>query len=85
MLGQSPATAPLRRQARDLAGVHVGRVDQAPARIDRRVVEQPPHRPRAGGGEAFLHLLRLLGGVDVDRAVEAGDARAASPASPRAG
>jgi hypothetical protein len=28
----------------------------------RRVVQQPAHRPSTGGREAFLDLLRLLGG-----------------------
>ena len=50
----------------------MGRVDQAPAGIDRRVVQQPLHRPGAGGGEAFRHLLQLLGGVDMDRAGQGG-------------
>ena len=42
-------------------------VDQAPARVDLRIVEQPFDRPRAGPREAILDFLRLLGGVDVDR------------------
>ena len=46
----------------------MGAVDQAPARIDGQVVEQPLHRAGAGPGEALRHLLLLLGGVDVDRA-----------------
>ncbi|MNK88563.1 hypothetical protein D3C87_1085280 [compost metagenome] len=42
-------------------------VDQAPARIDRRVVEQPLHRPHAAPGQAVIHLLLLFGDVDMHR------------------
>ena len=56
------------RKARALVGRHVRAVDQAPARVDVHVVEQPLHGARAGPGDAVLHLARLLGGVDVDGA-----------------
>ena len=48
---------------------HVRRVDQAPAWIDVGVLKQPFDRTHAGEGERRLHLLHLLRGVDVDRAV----------------
>ena len=39
--GQSPATAPRRGEPPRLVVGHVGRVDQAPARVDAGIVEQP--------------------------------------------
>ena len=44
---------------------HVGGVDQAPALVDGRIVEQPFDRPLAGPGETGLDLAHLLGRVDV--------------------
>ena len=44
----------------------MGGMDEAPARIDRGVVEQPFDRPRLAQGQAVLHLAELLGDVDVD-------------------
>jgi hypothetical protein len=61
-----------------LGVVHVRRVDQAPARIDRRVIEQPFDRAQAAPLDAVVDFLGLLGDVDVDRCravdgFEAGD------------
>ena len=67
-MGHRPATAPDLRQARALVGRHVRAVDQAPARVEAHVVQQPLHGARAGPGDAVVHLARLLGGVDVDGA-----------------
>ena len=47
----------------------VRRMHQAPARVDRRVVQQPLDRPRIAQCEAILHLAELLGDVDVQRPV----------------
>ncbi len=59
-----------RRGERACLGLgHVGRVHEAPARIDRLVAEQPFDRALARPGEAVRDLLGLLGGVDVDRPV----------------
>src|SRR5205814_4349377 len=49
-----------------LVGVHVGRMHEAPGRVDRRVVEEPLHGPGARPGEALLDLESLLGDVNVD-------------------
>ena len=49
------------------AGVHMRRVDEAPARADGRMVQEPADRPRAERGEATLDLRDLLARVDVDR------------------
>ena len=67
MLGQRPATAPLRAKAAHFKRVHVGGVDQAPALVHGRVGEQPLHRARPVPGQAILDLLGLLGDVHVDR------------------
>ena len=56
-----------RGQPFDLPGSHVGGVDQAPAPVHRRVVQQPFHRAGAAPGQAILHLAHLLGRMDVDR------------------
>ena len=40
---------------------------EAPAPVDRRVVEQPLDRARVADREAILHLADLLGDVDVHR------------------
>ena len=45
----------------------MGRVDQAPARPDIGVIEQPFDRPRARPREAGVDLRDLLGDVDVER------------------
>src|SRR5262249_39354775 len=49
-----------------LGVVHVGRMDQAPGLIDRRVVEEPLHGPRTRPRQALLDLAGLLGDVNVD-------------------
>ena len=43
-------------------------VNQAPATIDRDMIEQPLQRPLAAPGEAFLDFPDLFGDVDMDRA-----------------
>ena len=63
----SPATAPLAARRATFRGIHVGRMDQAPAVIDRRVIQQPGDRARTAPGEAVGNLLLLFGDVDVDR------------------
>ncbi len=55
------------RQAPTLVPVQMGRVHQAPARVDRRMVQQPVHRPRAAPRQAFVDLALLLGDMDVHR------------------
>src|SRR3954466_1164053 len=47
----------------------MGGMDQAPARIDVGVIEQPCDGTFARPGQAILDLLDLLGGVDVHGAV----------------
>ncbi len=49
----------------------MGGVDQAPARIDIRVVQQPVDRTGAERRDAILDFPGLLGGMDVDRTVQA--------------
>ena len=51
----------------DLGCGGVGRMDQAPARIDGRMFEQPLDRPPARPGDAFLDFPDLFGGVDMNR------------------
>ena len=82
--GQRPATAPVAASAAHSAASYACAWIRH-QRASAGVVQQPLHRPRAGGGEALRHLLRLFCGVDVDRAGRGGDAPAASRASPRAG
>jgi hypothetical protein len=65
VLGQMPATAPCARTLVFVRG-HVRGMHQAPALVHRRVVQQPLHRALAAPGHAVIHLLRLLGDVDVD-------------------
>ena len=48
---------------------HVGGMNQAPAAIDRRVIEQPVHRTFAAPGDAILDLFGLFGDMDMDWAV----------------
>ena len=67
--GHSPATAPDAASRARLLGHHVRRVDQAPARVDAGIVDEPRDRPLAQRGDAVLHLLHLLGGMDVHRAL----------------
>src|SRR5882757_6176445 len=43
-------------------------MDQAPALIDRRMLEQPLDRPPTRPGDAFLDFSDLFGGVDVNGA-----------------
>ena len=50
-----------------LGGVHVRRVDQAPAAVDPDMLEEPAHRPLAERRDAVLDLADLLGGMDMDR------------------
>ena len=64
--GDRAASAPASRVS---PSIHVGRVDEAPVLVDARMVEEPPHRPRARPGDAVLDFLDLLGDVDVDRTV----------------
>ncbi len=66
--GTKPGHGARRRQALRFFGRHVGGMDQAPARIDIRMVEQPFDRPLPAKGQAGLDLAHLLGGVDMDRA-----------------
>ena len=56
-----------RGKQRALALVHVGRVHEAPVRIELDMGEQPLHRPHAAPGEAVLDFLALLGDVKVNR------------------
>ena len=46
----------------------MGRMDEAPALIDRRMFEQPLDRSPARPGQAILDFSDLFGGMDVDRA-----------------
>ena len=41
-------------------------VDQAPTLVDRRVIEEPFDRASAGPTKAVIHLLHLLGDMDVN-------------------
>ena len=50
-----------------LVFVEVRGMHQAPAGVDRRVVEQPLHRSLAAPGLAVDHFLKLFGDVDVHR------------------
>ena len=54
------------RRASVLVGRHVRGVHQAPALVHGRMVQQPLHGALAAPGNAVIHLLRLLGNVDVD-------------------
>ena len=47
----------------------MGRVDEAPARVDRGVLEEPGDGAAPRPGEAILDLLHLLGDMDVHRTV----------------
>ena len=69
VVGHRPATAPLSRQPARFVLGHVRRMHQAPARIDRGMIEQPFDRPRVAQRQAILHFADLLGDVDVDRAI----------------
>ncbi len=69
VIGQRPAMAPLFAMLACFVIGHVGRVDEAPALIDRCILKQPLDRPCAGPGQAILDFLDLLGDVNVDRAV----------------
>src|SRR5918993_1075187 len=51
----------------NLLRIEMGGVDQAPAPIDRSVIEQPRDGSPAGPCDAILDLLHLLGDVDMDR------------------
>jgi len=42
-------------------------MDEAPALIDGRMIEQPFNRPPARPGDAFLDFFDLFGGVDMNR------------------
>jgi hypothetical protein len=86
VVGASPATASLAASPRVSLCRHVRRVDDAPARVDVRVVEQPGDRRRAAPRDALGDFPLLLGGVNVDRAPAARAQRPprAPPASPRA-
>jgi hypothetical protein len=56
----------------DLCWRGMGGVHQVPAAVELHVLRQPVDRPPAGGGQAIVDLGGLLGDVDVDRAVVAG-------------
>ena len=43
----------------------MGGMDQVPARVDRQVIQQALDRALPGVGQAILHLLGLLGNVDM--------------------
>src|SRR5258708_22939537 len=64
-----------RGEADDLARCEMRRMHDAPAAVDRAVLEQPFHRPLAERQRAFLDFARLLRGVDMDRRalVDAGE------------
>ena len=42
-------------------------MDEAPAAVDRRVVEQPLQRPLAAPGDAFIDFAGLFGDMDMNR------------------
>ncbi|MGY3120070.1 hypothetical protein ACVWXQ_004007 [Bradyrhizobium sp. S3.14.4] len=42
-------------------------MDETPALIDRRVLQQPLHRPSSRPGQAIVDFLHLLGGMDMHR------------------
>ncbi len=69
VVGQRPGDRAAARQPGALAVVEVGRVDQAPARADVVLVQQPGHRARAQRRLDRRHLARLLGDVQVHRHV----------------
>ena len=69
VIGQRPATAPRARERQNFALVDMGRVDEAPAPVDRGVIEEPSNRTRARPRDAGVDLAGLLGDVDVDRRV----------------
>ena len=69
--GAEPGGRAALSQAANFVFCHVGGVDQSPARINRGVIQQPLHRPRAGPGEAILNLFCLLGRMNVDRPADA--------------
>ena len=46
---------------------HMGRVHEAPARVDIRMAEQPGDRPSATPGDAGVDFLALFGSMDMDR------------------
>ena len=48
---------------------HVGGVDRRPAVREVELPHQQFHRAEAAEGEAVLHLLHLLGDMDVDRGI----------------
>ena len=54
-------------RARIFLGRHMRGMNQAPARIDGRMLEQPLHGALATPGQAVVHLLGLLGDMDVHR------------------
>ena len=65
--GQSPAIAPLPGESGGLRRSRMGRMDQAPARINGRMFEQPLDRPSARPGDAFLDFPDLFSGMDMHR------------------
>ena len=52
------------RQRVGFAQRHLGRVNQAPSRVNGGVPQQPFDRPRTRRCHAVLHFLHLFGGVD---------------------
>ena len=67
MIGHRPATAPLAAIPLTSCASRCVAWIEAPALIDRRMIEQPCDRALARPGEAILDLLHLLGDVDMDR------------------
>ena len=54
------------RKALRFRRIDVRRMHQAPAMIDRRMIQQPVDRPCTAPGNAVDHLLLLLGDMDVN-------------------
>ena len=54
-------------RARIFLGRHMRGMNQAPARIDGRMLEQPLHGALTAPGQAVIDLLGLLGDMDVHR------------------
>ena len=88
VIGHRPATAPLRAMRRGLAVGHVGGVDQAPARVDRRV-GRAAIRPAARRDQARQSSTSFICSATwmwIGPSPASGrHRRAAPPASPRAG
>ena len=55
--------------------MQMGRVHQRPTLIDRRVVQQPLHRPGTAHGLALTHFRHLFGDMDMDGQILSGQLR----------